>query len=706
MKATHDSRRALALLLFLALGILFLPAIGWAEATDWRGKVDAGLLARFDARETGEVLVIAGLRSGSERRLSEGEIDYRYASRTIWAELSKAGTLPSEILPSTFTRWPIARGIGEAFWEAPVPYLHYLGAAVLLLPISRLQDVATMDDIAYLRSGEGRLEIPVSTARLSDGWTGPSSVQELVDHTPMSGSQLQEMSEALGAVVLSREELEEIECVGSYVAADYILGDSSAQILGEDYSLTALAVLHTKPEDMHDFGVLEVGGSLTPWEGDLVATDVCALLDVVYTYGADLVLLATAPEPGSSAPIALLWSSENSTGLASLGAATTTIAADVSSPYQAMATKGSHQDRVVVLWDETPNAVAYEVSRAPREGGPFHTVEIVSEPRYEDHDVQECSPFAYSIRSLTTRGYGPMSLPSTGYVGLAPQPVERTWTDGISIPGGIQVAWTPAEFATSYRVLRTQYMTDGTKTKAQQYIIATTEETTFVDSDVVMGHMYHYRIRAENDCAAGVLGRSVSGVAMFPDPEDAGAGSPPPWIDATRGKPYDVVTVSWGAVSAATAGYRIYRALAYEGPYEFIAETTNTMWPDYDVELCGDYWYRVAAVGEAGEGKMSPIAYGSYGYRPVAPEGVRSSNGSHSDAIHLVWDSVEDAVRYHILRAPSEDGPFSPIWGTDEPLFVDGGLEPGQEFWYTVRASNPCGCSGDSGKVWGATADE
>jgi fibronectin type 3 domain-containing protein len=179
---------------------------------------------------------------------------------------------------------------------------------------------------------------------------------------------------------------------------------------------------------------------------------------------------------------------------------------------------------------------------------------------------------------------------------------------------------------------------------------------------------------------------------------------PPSWSETTRGQPYGEVNVSWTAVRGADS-YIILRSLAYAGTYVEVARVTGTMWRDIDVELCGDTWYRIQSVSGGVVSAPTPIMYGSFGYRPVAPERVRASRATYSQSIRIDWAAVDDAMSYQILRSPTKDGPFAVIVSSVTDLYyVDEGLPPGQTFWYKVMALNPCGCSGTQESVSGSTS--
>src|SRR5262249_42036757 len=67
------------------------------------------------------------------------------------------------------------------------------------------------------------------------------------------------------------------------------------------------------------------------------------------------------------------------------------------------------------------------------------------------------------------------------------------------------------------------------------------------------------------------------------------------------------VTLHWIAnTEDDLAGYRVYRAPAYPGPYGLLGSTQNTSWVDDTPQNGVTYWYAVAAYDDAGnEGDLS-----------------------------------------------------------------------------------------------------
>jgi cellulose 1,4-beta-cellobiosidase len=64
--------------------------------------------------------------------------------------------------------------------------------------------------------------------------------------------------------------------------------------------------------------------------------------------------------------------------------------------------------------------------------------------------------------------------------------------------------------------------------------------------------------------------------------------------------------------------------------------------------------------------------------------------------IVLNWQTVANANYYHILRALSNDGPFTLLAPVISTNFTDSGLTNGTKYFYSVQAFNSVGSSGNS----------
>jgi fibronectin type 3 domain-containing protein len=481
---------------------------------------------------------------------------------------------------------------------------------------------------------------------------------------------------------------------------------------GDGYQVVGLGIDETTRRTASSLGVSVSALLQGEWGGGEVASLSTAalawLVDALRQTGADTAVLSSVSTAGGSFPVYVFLRSETTLGLASLSGAGNgeqvggPALSRAAAPTGVSATRGAHADRVFLDWEGAAGVGQYEILRSAATSGMFEPIGVSGAAGFDDVDIETCTTYWYRVRALANGGAGLESSASSGYVGLVTRAVERIWTS-TNAPGEIRVEWTPADGATGYRLMRTQPMSDKPKVAAQQYAVHEGKDPWFSDKDVVAGQKYLYRVFALNGCGESELSPQTDGMAMVELPPDRGRLNPPTWVEATRGRPYERVLVSWRAVPGAES-YRIVRAMEYRGPYEVAYETRSTSWDDMDVILCGDYWYRIQSLSGADESAPSVTAYGSYGYRPEAPGGVRASAGTFAQSIEITWQVMPDAITYVVSRAPSRDGPYAVIAdGLTTTSLIDEGLVPGQEFWYKVKAANPCGCSGDRGPAYGAT---
>ncbi len=188
-----------------------------------------------------------------------------------------------------------------------------------------------------------------------------------------------------------------------------------------------------------------------------------------------------------------------------------------------------------------------------------------------------------------------------------------------------------------------------------------------------------YTVAAGNDCgwSGQSRGRTLS-VVSIPSSPNRPIISPDPACQGSS------VTVSWSAVQGATS-YRLYR----DGVQIWSGSSTSTSQP----AQAGSY--TVAAGNGCGWSGQSPgrtLSIISVPEVPVALVISPSPPVCEGTIITLSWSSVAGATSYCLYR----DG--VQVWcgsGTSTTISA----QPAAEGYYTVRACNDCGCSGDSPSV-------
>lgn len=181
----------------------------------------------------------------------------------------------------------------------------------------------------------------------------------------------------------------------------------------------------------------------------------------------------------------------------------------------------------------------------------------------------------------------------------------------------------------------------------------------------------------------------------------AGLGAPaaPTGVSASKGSYTDRVSISWNAVSAATA-YNLYRHTVdnTNGITVFAAGLTDTTYSDTSVTVDTVYYYWVQAVNAVGD---SPFSVSDSGYAtaalvaPDVPTGLSASKGSFTDRVRLGWNAAARAAEYEIWRNTVNDNSTATKLptGTSGASFDDTTAGVGTNYYYWVKAKNVAGTS-------------
>ncbi|MBN1827151.1 MAG: T9SS type A sorting domain-containing protein [Candidatus Eisenbacteria bacterium] len=312
---------------------------------------------------------------------------------------------------------------------------------------------------------------------------------------------------------------------------------------------------------------------------------------------------------------------------------------------------------VFVAWDAVADADSYRVWR---DGAPIAALDA---PAAAYRDTVAPGAYLYGVSSRNTCGWSDSTVAEGRVLGVPAAPSAVTASD--TACARIVVSWSASADADSYRVWR-----DGAPA-------ATLGATIFTYEDSVPPGGYAYAVSAGNRCGWSDSTASI-GLSLGPPPPLAALAA----SDDSCG----FVRLVWGAVADADS-YAVYR----DGiPVAVIAETTlvDTAPPDA-------YLYAVAARNRCGD---SPAAQDS-GTRPPDPPQPPAGLSASSDScgfVFVAWSPAADAISYDVLREGI------PLGATADTLYRDDTALAGASYLYTVRASNSCGVSEESGAVTGA----
>ncbi|MFZ2654319.1 MAG: hypothetical protein WAX69_05345 [Victivallales bacterium] len=273
------------------------------------------------------------------------------------------------------------------------------------------------------------------------------------------------------------------------------------------------------------------------------------------------------------------------------------------------ATDGTYEDRVVITWKPVTSATSYEVWRntvnaANNTSGNFTKLGDTTDCIFEDSTAAYGTTYYYfaksensyydSVSKSIKAGTSKYSAGNSGYVAKKPAvPGAVTASDGTYFDK-IRVSWTKVANATSYMVFRTEALAPAPDPLTATPLAETS--ALFIEDfgdDIVpqvggIVQKHYYWIAARNQNAVTVISKPNIGYLSKKGPAT---------ISASNGTYSDKVSVSWAAVSGATA-YDVYRytdKLMKENELKVGDAVDCTSLGDDSVVIDTVYYYRVKA---------------------------------------------------------------------------------------------------------------
>ena len=351
---------------------------------------------------------------------------------------------------------------------------------------------------------------------------------------------------------------------------------------------------------------------------------------------------------------------------------------------------------ITITWSANTEAelIGYRVMRytdpAQTEAeAAFMTVQTT----YVDSPLVSGQTYVYRVQALGTNNEE--SEPSlyasaTASVLAAPRNVQAR--GGIS---HITITWsanTEAEL-TGYRIMR---YTDPAQTEAEATF--NTVQTTYVDSPLVSGQTYVYRVQAlgtNNEESERSLYASATVSA-----DQSAPGAPSDLIVSLDEANFQRVTLSWTAPTrdsngnelTGLASFEIYRSRGNNTSFALIATATSDQvrYEDTSVELLTTYFYAVRAVDQAGNAgpRSQPVSVTTKGF--AIPRNLQATAGVQKITLTWAANTESELTGYEVLRFtdPTQATPertFSSILTT----YVDTTVTADQSYVYRVRAVGP-----------------
>ncbi|MBQ8841058.1 MAG: fibronectin type III domain-containing protein, partial [Ruminiclostridium sp.] len=249
---------------------------------------------------------------------------------------------------------------------------------------------------------------------------------------------------------------------------------------------------------------------------------------------------------------------------------------------------------------------------------------------------------------------------SKDFVAIRYNPDDKPELKATSDNGIVKLEWEAIEDADLYSV---QVLEDGS-----WKILDNTAETTYTDTDVIVGETYEYRVIPCFDELWSVPSDTASVKVAVSTPENV------------KAEADDIsITITWDEVSGATK-YRVQRSEA-GGSWKTMVYPTKTSYIDSDIVPGVTYSYRVLAY-VSGKWSNPSEAVSAMVEINIVPENLKAVAGDSK--VTLTWDAVEGATKYRVQR--HNGSAWATVSYPATNTYVDTGLTNDTTYKYRVLA--------------------
>ena len=313
----------------------------------------------------------------------------------------------------------------------------------------------------------------------------------------------------------------------------------------------------------------------------------------------------------------------------------------------------------------------------------------------------------YRVTAVNRNGSGPWTFPASATTPRAGTPsAPRNLRATATGPSIVDLAWAAPSLNGGSPIAH--YEIHVPASGGGWRLLATTLSVVraFRDANAPAGTARRYRVRAVN--------ANGPGAPAFVDVVPARPPGPPRDLEATAAGP-TVIELDWSAPSTAGAasvtGYRIEVSSTNTPGWEVVEADTESPATSYIHTLLSPgttYYYRVAAINNAGRGTWSDIARATTELRaPDAPGGL-TAEAQGMSAIELDWTRPSSSgtarvTGYRIEWSSTGTGRWRSLvanTGSTTTRHTDSGLSPGTTRYYRVAAISAAGTS-----AWSNVAD-
>lgn len=340
----------------------------------------------------------------------------------------------------------------------------------------------------------------------------------------------------------------------------------------------------------------------------------------------------------------------------------------------------STKDGIMITWSPVQNAEKYRIYYKGRNS--WTRMATTTDTSYFDADVSLGTTYTYTVRCINaaensfTSDYNTTGWKHTHYLATP----EITGFEGSA--QGVNIRWNAVDGAAKYRVY---YKGRNGWTR-----MATTDKSSYLDTDVSYGSTYTYTVRCVDDADSKFISDFNNNGWKYTYYLDA------PQITGFKSTGKGV-EISWDKVSGAEK-YRVYYKNR-NGNWVKMGESSGTTFIDDDVKVGSTYTYTVRCLNNS----LTKFTSGydpdgwTYTYDPQLDTPVITKVEAEADGLRIHWTAVDGADLYRVYYKGSKG--WTKMADTRETNYLDTDVSEGHNYTYTVR------CMSQGGKSFASDYD-
>ena len=358
-------------------------------------------------------------------------------------------------------------------------------------------------------------------------------------------------------------------------------------------------------------------------------------------------------------------------------------------------------NQINMTWnDNAADEIGHVVERSL--GNNFNFLEVVQLPRdatsYSDRSLEGGLTYFYRIKAIKNDAGNSFSNESfaTTIISVPNAPSDLT-TESKSIEH-VKIGWEDNSNT------ETEYVVEKSTNNANSYVVVANYPANIVshiDVNVSVGTTYYYRVKAVNTQGDSEYSNEVEVITPInPFPAQ------PTNFTATVNSSTEII-LTWNDIAINETSYRIDRSLNSYGYEELVVLDADTeTYMDTELTPKTKYYYRIAAVNQAGSSQATLVAATTANAPPIAPGELTAMYVE--DHIFLQWEhNATNTNEFVIEKSTGENTNFVELSresidnfsSTESFSHVDRDVEAETTYYYRVKAVNTQGDSEYSNEV-------